>query len=388
MTNKKPRRNGTLAALTGAALSLPAISQLANAEAMPANAELGYRYSGYEEASLDSAAVLTGSNQRYEVDVQQIHLVAPVSSRNALNVDLIYEAMTGASSMASVMGPGGAPELIMTGASIEDKRTDLNAEVRNYQDQGSTAGTIGLSTEDDFTSHNIALEKEFISGDRVDNWVAGFGFSYDEIEPVQSEGVQRVTRETRTFSSAFFSWTRVNSPTWQTQLGVFGGYYDGYLSDPYRTRDNRPQQRQQLALSARSRHYFGHLNAALHGNYRYYTDDWGLQAHTFELVWYQNISDRFQLSPLLRYYSQSQADFYNATDSADRIGYQSSDYRLSPYGAVSYGVGLNYNQQDYRLVLNIEQYDSDGDYALKSVQIENPALVNFTLVTIGLDYRL
>ena len=47
----------------------------------------------------------------------------------------------------------------------------------------------------------------------------------------------------------------------------------------------------------------------------------------------------FRLIPSLRYYTQSQADFYAPYYISERSdGYYSSDYRLSPYGALAWRV--------------------------------------------------
>lgn len=385
--NNKNQKVGTLAALTSAALGLPALSHLAHAEGMPTQTELGYRYADYQEDDLNQEQVVTGSTERYHVKAHQFRLLTPVAESTSLKVDAVYETMSGASAMGTVPGPQGEPQLIMTGASISEDRTDVNVELRQFSEGGNIAGSAGYSNEPDYKAWNLALETERLSEDRRRTYSGGIGYSHDEIEPVQTPGVNRPLQEERDFVSGFFSLSQVNSARWQTQIGVYGGYYDGYLADPYKTRDIRPDERQQFALSARSRYYFGTMKAAFHTDYRFYSDDWGIEAHTLDFTWYQNLSDHWQLSPGLRYYSQSQADFYVATDSGTRTGFQTSDYRMSPYGALSYSLGIQYKQPQYTLKLYAERYDSDGDYALKSVKVENPNLVSYTLVQLGLDYR-
>lgn len=387
MSNKNNRKPSALAALTSAALALPAISQLAQAEGMPTKTELGYRYSDYQEDDLDSDAVLVGSGDRYDIETHQFRLQTPIGEKTALTVDAMYETMTGASAFGSVAGLDGEPVLIMTGASIDDTRTDVSAELREYGERGSQALTLGYSTEDDYTAINGGFDVEKTTHDGIVTWSAGMGVSYDELEPEQTSGINRTRSEDRLFINGYLARAKVHSPVWQTQLGLYLGLYDGYLSDPYRSRDMRPDSRQQVALTARSRYYLSSLNASLHGDYRFYSDDWGIVSHTVELTWQQAISDTLQVSPRVRYYSQSQADFYVDTDSSSRPGYQSSDHRLSPFGAITYGLGIRYHQPDYSLSLYAEQYESDGDYALESVKVANPSLVSYTLITLGMDYR-
>ncbi len=376
-----------LASLTGAALALPAIAQLSHAAEMPTKTEVGYRYSDYQEDDVDKDKVLTGTNQRYDIDTHQLRFLAPVGEKSSLKVDVMYETMTGASAMSVVDNPQGDSVLIMTGASIKEKRTDVSAELRSYDERGSKAVALGYSTEDDYEAINGSLDLEKTGVDGVTTWSGGIGFSYDELEPVQEEGINRVTSEDRWFINGYVARAKVLSPVWQTQVGLYLGLYDGYLDDPYRSRDIRPDSRQQIAVVARSRYFLTGLNAALHLDYRFYNDDWGIDSHTLEFTWHQSLSDAFRISPRVRYYTQSQADFYVAADSGSRDGEQTSDYRMSPYGAIAYGLGLGYYEPNYSLTCYLEQYDSDEDYALKSVSKANPFLVDYTMVTLGLDYR-
>lgn len=385
VTKGKP---SAMAALTSAALALPAISQLAHADSMPSETELGYRYSDYQEDDLKSEDVLVGSRDRYDVSTHQFRLLAPVGDQTSLKIDALYETMTGASPMGTVEGANGDPVLIMTGASIQDTRVDVVAELRRYQGRSSNAVSVGYSAEDDYTALNAGVDFQRDSRDGIVSWSGGMGVSYDELEPEQTPGINRIEAEDRWFLNGYVARAKVHSAVWQTQLGLYVGVYDGYMSDPYKSIDARPDSRQQIALSAKSRYFLRRYDAALHGDYRYYSDDWGIRSHTLEFTWHQSLTESLRVSPSLRYYSQSQADFYVSTDSVGRSGYQSSDHRLSPFGAVAYGVGVNYRQPKYSLVFSMEQYESDGRYGAKSVEIPNPALVSYTLMTLGIDYRL
>lgn len=386
-TTKKQNRSTSLAALTGAALALPAIAQLAHAENAPTQSEFGYRFSQYQEDDLDAAKVLVGSNQRYEVDNHQFRLVAPVNAELAVTVDAAYETMSGASAYGTARNVDGDPVLIMSGASIEDNRTDVLASIHQYRNDSKLTGSAGFSREKDFESFNGAVEYEQTGADRVTTWSGGLGFSLDEITPEPEAGINRMRSDDKWSVNGFLALARVLNPQWQTQLGVFGALHDGYLSDPYKARDIRPGSRQAWGITARSRYFLKAMHAALHMDYRFFNDDWGIQAHTLELAWHQSVGDTFRIVPSLRYYSQSQADFYVDADDPANTGYQSSDFRMSPFGALSYGLSVIMEQPKYRITLQGEQYESDGDLALKDVEVENPALVSYTLVTVGFDFR-
>src|SRR5262245_57394856 len=102
----KPRT--ALTVLNAAALSLPAIAQ---ATAAPTEIEIGIATSGYREDDISSADVLVGSDHRYDIDINQFFLVAPVGENWSVEANVTRETMSGASPQATVLGLDGAPKL-------------------------------------------------------------------------------------------------------------------------------------------------------------------------------------------------------------------------------------------------------------------------------------
>ena len=85
----------------------------------------------------------------------------------------------------------------------------------------------------------------------------------------------------------------------------------------------------------------------------------------------------FRLIPSVRYYTQSQADFYAPFYQNEQSdGLYSSDYRLSPFGALTWRVKGETRFQIYNLdlIANIayERYMSSGNLAIKDVSVSNP----------------
>jgi hypothetical protein len=129
------------------------------------------------------------------------------------------------------------------------------------------------------------------------------------------------------------------------------------LSDPYKLvyfhdnglfvdarPDTRPREKFQFAWLTQYVRHFGDLNdAALHVDYRFSTDSWGINAHTAEVSWHQPVGDGWQIVPRVRYYSQDQANFYQAVGNGDTLqkGVYSSDYRLAGFGAVTAGLHIS-----------------------------------------------
>jgi hypothetical protein len=84
-------------------------------------------------------------------------------------------------------------------------------------------------------------------------------------------------------------------------------------------------------------------NIALHTDYRFYTDDWGINSHTLSLSPNIDIKD-WTFSPLIRFYTQTAADFYKNYELSDNIFDEtengSSDERLGKYHSMTYGMGI------------------------------------------------
>jgi hypothetical protein len=121
--------------------------------------------------------------------------------------------------------------------------------------------------------------------------------------------------------------------------------------------EKRPEERNQFNWNVGYKHYITMFDAALHFDYRFAHDDWGINAQTFEADWVQPMGKGWTVTPRIRYYSQSAADFYvpfvlttaDLTDPTTGLPvntpypktapeFYSSDQRLSGFGALSGGV--------------------------------------------------
>ncbi|MBP6682354.1 MAG: DUF3570 domain-containing protein, partial [Halioglobus sp.] len=178
--------------------------------------------------------------------------------------------------------------------------------------------------------------------------------------------------------------SRIVSKNAIVRFGLAYTYRDGFLTDPYKKNDRRPDERNEWVLGAGYRQYFIWPDGALQADYRYFDDDWGVASHTLDLAWHQNLGERTQLIPFLRYYSQGEADFFaNVADTDQR--YFADDYRLSAFGAVSGGLRLRHEIGDWALSAVGERYETDESWGVFSGD-ESPALVNFWRFSFGLDY--
>jgi hypothetical protein len=151
--------------------------------------------------------------------------------------------------------------------------------------------------------------------------------------------------------------------------------------------EQRPDVRNQWNLGGRYVQLINSMDAALHFDYRFSADDWGIQAHTFEADWVQPLGDGWTVTPKIRYYSQDAADFYtpwlvsqqayrqrfDANGNPVGLSYDprklpanfSSDQRLSGFGALSGSVSINKKlTKGLSLETGFEYYTHQGSFKI------------------------
>ena len=366
-----------------AALSLPAFSAT-----QPVESSVSAGVSNYKEADIPRGDVVGGDNRRYDIDISQFRLLTPIGNRWSVDLGVSRETMSGASPWATVAGLDGEPDLIMSGATIEDSRTEVNLSAALYGQDRSAAVTLSRSNEDDYAARAVSVSGEWTFNGDLTTLSAGVSHSSDVIEPSDAALFGRVAREERRTRSVSFGIAQVLNRLSALYAGFSLTSHKGFLSDPYKLRDVRPSARTERALSVRYRRFLTGADGAIHLDYRYFDDDWGIASHTVQSSWYQNLGNRFQIVPSVRYYSQSAAEFFLPVDNfllSSDIS-QSSDFRLSAYGAVTAGLKGILQQPQWALTISVDRYMSREKYGLTS-GYEHPARLRFTMASVVLDYK-
>jgi hypothetical protein len=399
---QRRRRHSPLAALTAGALALPGLAGPAAAEGPLERIGAEYSFSRYSEAKIPTSKVAVGSERsRYEIDMHQFRFAAPIAGRFDLGLDVVHETMSGATPWYVIPDDDGKPVQVMTGATIDEARTDALLEGRFHLDRGLASMSGGVSFENDYLAINGGLGGELDLNEKNTTLSSGFGFSVDQIDPVDTaEYPLRPDHEEKQSYSVFLGLSQIVRRNIAVQSTLTYQLGNGFLSDPYKQAlvageplaDSRPDLRHQIAWLTRYRNHFGFMNGTLHLDYQFYWDDWSLTAHTLEAAWYQTLFGVVKLVPSFRWYSQGQADFYAPYYEAPRAdGLHSSDYRLSPYGAIAWRLRAETRFRTWRLEwlasFSWERYLSDGKFAIQKVGTENPGLVNYDLFSVGLTTR-
>jgi hypothetical protein len=398
--SQRNKNKRALTALTSAALAIPGLSSSVQAASLGAETLVQYKASAYREADLDSSQLSGGSAQRYEIDSQQVRAQLPLGDRTDASIELMYETMSGASPWFILPGQDGAVQ-VMSGATIHEERKDVQAKVNHLVNDKTVISILaGVSDENDYFAINAGLEALYEIPDTQLTLTAGLGYSDDELEPTDGDVMaDRIRRANKDSTTAFVGISQILNKTTVVQASLSYSLNQGFLSDPYKKvwisdqantfNDSRPDERHQFVAQGRLRHFLPDLKAAIHFDFRYFEDDWEIASSTTELAWYQNIADGWVLTPSLRHYSQTQAYFYAPYFFTARSdGFGSSDYRLSPYGAISLKLRLEKRWQHLDVHAEWERYEASADYSLESVDLENPALVEFDILSVGFNWRL
>jgi hypothetical protein len=379
-------KSSTLLALTASALALPGLYPVARADSPPAATTLSYRASSYQEDDLDAAKVIGGSKQRYDITVNQLQLIKPIADKYSLTLTGSTDSMSGASPWYAISQANGGAGIVMSGATIHEERRDVNASVRRYLDNGTVGVALGYSDENDYEALSGGVDYERHFNDNLTTIAGGFSFSSDDLSPTDAVSFNRVLDASKQSRSAFIALTQVINQNSLVQTGLSLTHVSGYLSDPYKLFDIRPDSRSQVAWTTAWRQFIPVANAALHANYRYYHDNYGINSHTAELSWYQNLGKDWQLVPGVRYYTQSSADFFTPASVFGSTTPTSADYRLSAYGAVSGSLKAQVTIQKFKFSLSGERYRSNESLGVFD-DASSPALVSFTRWSLGVDYE-
>lgn len=384
-------KNKKLMALTAAALALPGmVPTIARAQTMPEKYSVNYRFTEYQEAEQAASTTNTGlAVDRYDISIHQLAIVAPVADNISLGLVASTETMSGASPWWVEPDADGNAVQVMSGATISEEREDIGLSANFYRESSRFGIGVSRSTENDYESLSININNTLSWNDKNTTLDLGFSFSDDTITPTQRAFTPRVIEEEKSSESYSIGLSQIVNKTLLVGAGVSYASYEGFLSDPYKRAyvvagtlaDSRPDTKEQLSIDLKVRKYFVDAAGALHFDYGFYDNNWGVESQKISLGWHQNFNS-WQLSTSVRWYDQSAANFYeNFYTQARADGYYASDYRLSSYGAVSYRVGLTKSFEFGKLKLIYEDYDSSG-----SGGDSNPGLVDFNFVTIGFDY--
>jgi hypothetical protein len=221
--------------------------------------------------------------------------------------------------------------------------------------QGKTQYSLSytLSDESDYTANTASFTvSQDLFGD-LTNVSFGFSQGWDEVsrngDPAFSEDVDR-----RNYRLGV---TQILTPRLMAGFNYEVITDEGFLNNPYRSvrylddssprgfafqPELYPRTRTSNAVSVNAR-YFLPYRAAVHGEYRWYTDTWGIDANTVSVGYTQPWRKQWILEAGYRWYSQSSADFYSDLfPRADAQNFLARDKELSSFTSHMVSLGATY----------------------------------------------
>ncbi|WP_420386810.1 DUF3570 domain-containing protein [Roseivirga sp.] len=132
---------------------------------------------------------------------------------------------------------------------------------------------------------------------------------------------------------------------WVKQTGLLSTpFHRVYFNDQSTVRVERlPAERLKIPLGLRFNYYVNDL-LLIRAYYRYYWDNWGINAHTASLELPVKINRFFSIYPYYRYHTQTAADYFAGYQEHDTASeFYTSDYDLAQLDSHDYGFGLRYS---------------------------------------------
>ncbi|MEW8507883.1 MAG: DUF3570 domain-containing protein [Candidatus Thiodiazotropha sp.] len=355
----------------------------------------------------------------FYTEVDRVTAIEPVitaqrdfGDERKLNLKLVFDSLTGASANGAT--PSDQPQTFTKPSGegsyttdadetpLDDTFKDFRVAMSSQWDQPlardyKTSFGANFSTEYDYlsVSLNASLSRDF--NKRNTTISAGISVANDTISPdgdipipFSSMVIDRgqsgfdqafdATREdgedTKTTVDLAFGLTQVVSQRTVMQLSYSISDVSGYLTDPFKIisvvgsdgrpvdyrYEHRPDTRLKQGLYWQVKHH--HAGDIVDLSYRLYTDDWDVTSHTIDFRYRWIFDPDHFLEPHIRYYSQSEAEFYQRffRQGESLPEFASADYRLGELTGIT--VGLKYGLKlahEREMSLRMEYYLQSGE---------------------------
>lgn len=243
-------------------------------------------------------------------------------------------------------------DVIASASPYSEERTETSIALDYLRDKVTLSAAYTNSDESDYLARSLHLgiSQEIFGG--MTTVSLGYSRGWDEVgklgDPQFSEEVDRhnyrlglsqvltknlimeVGLETITDEG-----NSLNNPYRRVRFLTSPTSFD-YQDEVY------PNTRTSNAIALRAKYYLP-FRAALHGEYRFYTDTWGINGNTIELGYTHPIKNKWILDFKIRGYKQNAATFYNDLfPVASAQNFLARDKELSTFSSLTLGAGVSY----------------------------------------------
>ena len=354
-------RGGSILA---AALALPGV---AHAESAPTEGLVGFKYLYYKEDREWIGPARAGYNPEDDpltIKSPSVYALIPLGEKWSVEGSVVLDSLSGATPWYHTSTSGASK--------MEDERTAGDIRVTRYFRRAAWSVGSAFSTEDDYKSMALSTDLRLSTDDNNTTFVVGAGYTDDTIKFNPEPRFTPRSDQSKSSKELLVGVTQVLTPVDILQANLTHSRASGYLTDPYKFADRRPDSRNATALLIRWNHHFVGPGATLRSSYRYYSDSWEVTGHTIGVEWAQPIGTRFVVTPSVRYVTQSSAKFYADARpngalpppvSLDPPNF-SSDVRLSAFGGITAGVKAAVNFGKWTVDAKVDYYQQESGWRL------------------------
>jgi hypothetical protein len=244
-------------------------------------------------------------------------------------------------------------DVVTTASPYEEERTQLSLGTDMLNGKTQYSVNFTNSDESDYTANTASLDiSQDLFGD-LTNLSFGFARSWDEVRKNgDGEFSESIDRSTYRLGLSQIVTSRL-----MTGMNFEVITDEGFLNNPYRSvryvdpdsaagfafqPEVYPNTRTSSAVALNAR-YFLPYRAAVHGEYRFFTDTWGIDANTVQLGYTHPWGKQWIFELTYRWYDQSAADFYaDLFPRRDAQNFLARDKELSTFTSHMVGVGATY----------------------------------------------
>ena len=248
-------------------------------------------------------------------------------------------------------------DVVPQGSAYNEQRNQWSASVDYLHADTSMTANYSYSDESDYKADTYGFSiSQSMFGD-LTTVALGYSRGNDDI----SSNVDPAFDDTADHQNYHVSLSQVLSKNLLLSVNYDAVTDEGFLQNPYRnirvlndpddpsagynfnTPETYPETRTSNAISASFMFYLPY-RAALKTGYRYYTDDWDIDAHTADLAYTHPLWDKWIFELSYRFYTQTDAEFYgDLFERPDQQNFMGRDKELSEFTDHTVGFALSYD---------------------------------------------
>ncbi|MDI9245742.1 DUF3570 domain-containing protein [Marinobacter sp. CHS3-4] len=244
-------------------------------------------------------------------------------------------------------------DVLATASEYEEERTEYTAGIDYLYEKSILSLGFTQSTENDYEANTVyfSVSQEFFGG--MSTLTLGYANGWDEVRERGNETFE-AEADRRNYQLGLSQVLTTNSLV-GFDLEVVTD--EGFLQNPYRQNryidpnnsnnflyqpERYPETRTSYSLAVRALYYLPY-RASVRAEYRFFSDTWGIDSHTYELAYVHALNPRWSLEGKARFYDQDQADFYS-----DLYAFENSqthlarDKEMSSFSGITLGGGVVY----------------------------------------------